>query len=191
MVAGVPGQWAGPCIGTAGALLLFRGGFLLTRGDPNHQISVGSGWVRFLIRLMLLAWLASQALQLVPVAAPEEWQGNRWVVSAPVPAAMLGVAGQLALLHHLNLVALRVPNAALSRRARMVRPGYVLALGGAVIFPALVKLAPTYAGYATIVALIGLAIYGVMFTVLLNKLQRACAIQADYAKGIESRLRPA
>ena len=41
--------------------------------------------------------------------------------------------------------------------------------------------------YATLVALLALAVYGLMHAALLHRLRRALSIQADYAQGLSTR----
>jgi hypothetical protein len=193
-VPGPLGKWLGPVFAIAAGLVLFRGASLLTKRDPSWQVTVGSGAVRWFVRFAMVVWVASRGVHFVPLLAPHDWMMSmRLLELIAIGAGLFGVAGQFALLHHVNLLALRIPNAALSRRARIVRPAYSIALIAATMLPAVMPHAAAYAryaGYATIVALFALLVYGVMALVLLNRLQRALAIQADYAQGIASRARP-
>ena len=187
---GSAGQWLGHLAAVAAGVLQLRAAWLLTASDPAGQILVGSARVRWALRAAATASVGGTALlvfRLDPL--------RQWLPLVAIVSAVLALAAPFAALNFIHLLALRVPNAALARRARVVRWAYCGALAVAVVTlnpllpPAITHLrAATYAAVASLVAL---GAYGVMCAVLLRRVRRALSIQADYAHGLSARARAA
>jgi hypothetical protein len=192
---GAAGRWAGPLAGITAAVVCARAAWKLTAPDPTGQVEMTSRAMRWTVRVALCAWVAKHVLQMFLVAAPADVHWLKWVLLAALCAGLAGVAGQFALLRHLSAMALRIPNPTLSHRAGFVGRGYPIAIAGVTLLGALAPGAAAsntfraVAAYATIVVLVALCVYSVLYAHLLHRLRRALSIQGDYARGIASRAR--
>lgn len=183
------GAWATGSADAVAAVAAWLAAWQLTSPDPSGQIEVVLPARRRLIRTTLTAALAANLAPAAAWIAPlSPWAA--WLPAAALAAALAGFAGQMLLFDQLGQLALRVPAAAMARRARLLRWGYC----GAIAANALLAALPARGGglgtvfaYSTIVTLLATLAYGVMCVALLSRLRRALAIQADYALGISAR----
>jgi hypothetical protein len=183
---GSAGQWIGYIAAVAAGALQLRAAWLLTASDPAGQIAVGSPRVRWAIRAAATASVCGTALLVFRIDPLRQW-----LPLVSILTAVLALAAPFAALHFIHLLALRVPNHELARRARVMRWAYCGALAVAVVTlnpllpPAITHLRA--AAYAAVASLVALAAYGVMCGVLLRRVRRALSIQADYAHGLSTR----
>ena len=187
-IAGTAGRWLGPIAGMVGAILLVRGAWLLAAADPAEQVGVGPATARLAVRLAPCAGVLSFGWPVVILAMPG-LANLPWLTPAVVLAACLFAAGQAALISQVWRLAMRIPNAALARRAFFVRRGYIGSLAVTTLLPLMPRavLATRFAAYTTILGVVALLVFGVIFAVVLQRARRAFAIQADFARGISAR----
>jgi hypothetical protein len=202
------GPYAGQVVALAGGVICLYGAWLLTRRDPSGIGEDQYGTVRQLIRVALVAGLASSVLQSFNATGAATTTGGdtlRVVLTiAVVGTGLIGVAGQFAMLRYLEKLTLRIPDPAMSRRARVLSWGYGCSLAAMVVVGGAAGLVGTYAarpggaagsgatgaGMGTMIAagntfafaaFVSLLVFGIVFLVLLHRLSRVFAEQARLA----------
>ena len=185
-LTGAAAAWAAHLAAVAAAALQLRAAWLLTAPDPGGQVDVAPAGPRWALRAASAASVAGMALlvfRLEPL--------RQWLPFVSVLTSVLSLAAPFATLHFVHLLALRVPNLSLARRARAIRWAYCGALAVAVVTlnpllpPAIAH--TRAAAYAAVASLLALSAYGVMYAVLLRRVRRALSIQGDYAHGLRTR----
>jgi hypothetical protein len=114
-----------------------------------------------------------------------------------IVAAIISLIGELARLYYIEQIALRIPDAALAKRARLVRWGYGISLGIAGVFGGVLTVLtmtlkktpqagwmPLMIGGACITGLAGLVMLGFMivYLIMLFQLRRALKAQSQFAR---------
>jgi hypothetical protein len=203
IVAQVAGAWTGPLMGIAAGLLYLYGAWQLTQPDPSGLGENRYGRARQIIRVALVVGVLSQFLQFVvaTTAPPRELFIAIGVVATG--AGLVGVVGHFAMLRYLDRLAQRIPDPALAKSARTLFWAYgstmaaaivlggavaiALALNGGARFQGAPGAAAGLLGTAAFVGCglgIALLVFGIMFLVLLRRLQGAFSLQAHYARQV-------
>jgi hypothetical protein len=203
VVAAAAGPLLGQIVGLAGGLVYLYGAWLLTEPDPSGTGEDQYGTVRKIIRVTLVIGLAQSVLALLTqrtIAAPPAAVA---LGVASVAVGLVGVVGQFATLYYLRRLAERIPDPAHAARAYLLFWGYgvtravMVVLGGASTIMGLFisrAAATTMPGAGGLIgvfiglgclsfaASIGVLVFGIMFLVLLYRLQMEFDRQAEYAK---------
>jgi MFS family permease len=203
ILAQVVGPWVGPLTGIAGNVVYLYGAWLLTQPDPSGLGENKYGRSRQIIRVALVTGVFSQFLQFVVLTtapSPELMVAFGVVATA---AGLFGVVGQFAMMRYLDRLAQRIPDPTLSRSARTLFWGYGLTLAAAVLLGGAFMIAMAVNGNAggapggaTGMGVLGtaavfgcgvaiaLVVFGILFLVLLRRMQGAFSLQAHYARQI-------
>jgi hypothetical protein len=199
----VVGPWVGPLVGIAGNVIYLYGAWLLTQPDPSGLGENKYGRSRQIIRVALVVGVLSQFLQFVMLTTAPSPEVTIVFGVASTAAGLVGVAGQFAMLRYLDRLAQRIPDPRLSKSARTLFWGYGLAmvaavlLGGAIVIAMAVNgnaggppsgamgvgVLGTAAVFGCGIA-IALLVFGILFLVLLRRLQGAFSLQAHWARQI-------
>jgi len=97
------------------------GAWLITRPDPSRVGEDKYVTDRKVVRFALLVGLATQGANLIAQTLPPPSLGMIVLPIIAVVAAIIGVVGQFAQLTYFHKLALRIPDPALSQRARRLR----------------------------------------------------------------------
>jgi hypothetical protein len=124
IAAATIGEWIVPLFAIAGSFVQLYGAWLLTEPDPSGLGENRYGRARQTIRVALVVGLLGPFLQFYVGTANPSQEVRIAVTVAWTAAALVGVAGQFAMLHYLNRLAQRIPDEALARSARVVLWGY-------------------------------------------------------------------
>ena len=210
IVAQFVGPWVGPLFGIAGGIVYLYGAWLLTEPDPSGLGERQYGRARQIIRVALAASIVGQVLQFIAATAAPSPEVMVTFGIITMAAGLIGVVGQFAMLRYLERLARRIPDDSLSKMARTLFWGYggalalgVLLGGAAAIAAATLGSTPPVAGApggggpgpgmagvlgaAAIfgcLIFIALLVFGIMFLVLLRRLQSAFSQQAHYARQV-------
>jgi hypothetical protein len=189
-------------VGAMGGLVYLYGVWLMTEPDPSGIGEDQYGRARRIIRFTTIVGIVQNVLA---VAEPDVQHSRALTIAfgvASLAAGLIGVAGQFAELRYLQLLARRISDEKLSRRARFLFWAFggslavVMVLGSAAGIGGFVLARPGVArsvprgiigvlaafGILTGVAVIAMLVFGLMYLLLLRRLKRAFRQQAEYAR---------
>lgn len=202
----------GPLIGLVGGAVMLYGSWLLTEPDPSGLGEDRMITARRLVRVCLavsllqnLTEIAGPALRSLPAA---------FLMGLVIGglASIAGVVGYIAQLLYLGGLASRIPDPALVERARMLRWGVGLSLGGMVLFGTVLGVVAglasggafggpggTTTGMAAglgglvvvggcLVAVCGVAalVFGILYLSFIRRMGTAFRFQAELARAVQA-----
>jgi hypothetical protein len=202
VVAIAAGPLVAKVVDVAAGLVYLYGAWLLTEPDPSGTGEDRYGTARKIIRITLVVGLAQNVFAVLTqrtVAAPPVAVA---LGAASVAAGLVGVVGQFATLRYLERLAERIPEPRLASRANLLFWGYGCTRAGMVVVGGLSTLlglvtsrraAATMPGGGMIglfmglgcmsfASFLGVVVFGIMFLVLLYRLQLEFDRQAEYAR---------
>jgi hypothetical protein len=182
-------------VSLGGYILYLTGAWFLTAPDPSGLGEDQYGTSRQIIRYALLAGVVSQLLQLVQMSTPTP-DVRRVVLLISALASLCSVVGIFAMLNYLSKLALRIPDHAISDRARFLMYAIGWSYGLLIVIGVMVALAvagggprPAAPGGAFVflgcaAGLLGLAliVFGIMYLLMLEKLGRRLKEQVTLAR---------
>jgi hypothetical protein len=184
-------RWVGEAVAFLGQLVGLFGAWLLTEPDPGTDEPPQTVTSRRVVRFALLTGLAHNLLMFAADPAMEPVLFRALSIAA-IAAAIVGVVGLFAELYYLEILAGRIPDPALAKRARDVRWGFAISYGAMIVLGGIIGLIAATSGQvggglfifgcvvgiAAIVALV----YGIIYLIMLFQFNRALKIQADFAR---------
>jgi hypothetical protein len=183
-----------------GNIMMVVGAWFLTAPDPSGLGEDRYGTARKIIRVALVVGLINQFVNWgLGIGPPLEPAVRLAIQTVAFAAGIVGVVGQFAQLYYLNKLALRIPNADLSQRARFlmwamgISYGLLLVVGfvAAAFFVSrgtAAGAAPTAVGAGCFAAILGLAVlvFGDMYLFMLGRFGREFKTQAALARQVWS-----
>jgi hypothetical protein len=176
----------------ASSLLFLLGAWFLTTPDPSGRGEDNYGKSRRFIRLTLLIAIGNHLLTLAQQALSLPPEARMLVQVIAGLAALVGVAGQFAMLNYLGKLALRIPDFAIADRARFLTYALGISYGLFILLGVVIGLAmragggpPSgFAAFGCILGLIAIAliVFGIMYLFMLSKLGRRLSEQAAIAR---------
>jgi hypothetical protein len=196
------GPFVAPFVGLAGGLVYLYGAWLMTEPDPSGIGEDRYGTVRKIIRVTLLIGLAQNVFAAL---TQRNFVAPGAAVALGVAAAfagLVGVVGNFATLRYLQRLAERIPHPGHASRAELLFWGYGTTRAVMVVVGGLSAVAGLFApraaggtmpgggmiglfmglGCLSFAAFVAVVVFGVMFLVLLYRLQMEFDRQAEYAR---------
>ncbi len=180
----------GALVGLAAGIISFYGAWLMTEPDPSRVGEDVNITARKVIRISLIVGLASQPLSIGLEHGGAS--GPILVVLGLLSSAvtLVGLVGEFAKYIYYERLARRIPDDKLASRARFLRWAWTAALllstafGGVIMLLAGRNLTGAALGIACLFPLVGVAllVFGVLTLLLLLRLRKALAEQAQLAR---------
>jgi hypothetical protein len=185
----------GEIVGFLGGLVVLAGAWLLTEPDPGTHEPSQTVTARRIVRIALLLEVAHNLLS---IGLDDDVQPKlrRLLGLAMILLAIAGVIGVFAQLYYLEMLARRIPDEALAKRANQVRWGFGISYGFIMVFASVSELIAVtgggagggpgtlftmflcFGGFAGIAALV----YAIIYLVLLFRFNRALKAQSHWAR---------
>jgi hypothetical protein len=205
------GPYVGQTVALLGSLIQLYGVWLLTAPDPSGIGEDEYGTARKVIRVALVVGLVANVIQIFNGSASAVTANSSRLtfvlVVVTVGGGLVGLVGQFAMLRYLEKLTLRIPDDKLSRRARVLFWGYGCSLAAMVLVGSAGAMVAVYASRATapgasggavtfgagtigvvaaasifaFAALVSMLVFGIVFLILLHRLQQVFAEQARFA----------
>jgi len=169
----------------AGSACVMYGAWLLAAKDRNGSPRAAGGMTRL---AMCLALAAGVLAPLVEAGVAKGPGGSRVLFMMSAAAFLAGavdIAGRLALLQVLRRLALRLPDAPLSKRIGSMAPAYGAALASFAVVDALRAL--PVLRHLGLAAAVASAVLTYLILRLVARVGRGLVIQTDYARGLATR----
>jgi len=181
-----------PVVSIIAGIMGLIGAWWLTEPDPSGVGEDKYGTSRRIIRVTLIVGVCNTVLTLIQQASALPPTARITLGVITLIAGLVGVVGQFAQLNYLSKLALRIPDFALSDRARFLMWAIGISYGVVIVFGAIAYMAistgkgptgPNSAGVMTggcIAGLAGLAllVFWLMYLRLLHNLGKAFGAQA-------------
>jgi MFS family permease len=204
IVAGIAGTvlafnfdlWLGQAIAFVGGLVGLVGAWLLTEPDPGTQEPPQTVTSRRIVRFALLVGLAQNLLMFAGNRANHPIVERAFGMAAII-AGIVGVIGLFAQIYYLEILARRIPDEALARRANNVRWGFGISYGIMVVGGSLLGFLSAFMqrgqqsgpgpaffffGCITAIAAVVALVYAIIYLIMLFRFNRVLRIQADFAR---------
>ena len=173
-----------------GYLPLLIGGWLLTVPDPSGIGEDSYGTPRKIIRFSLAVGLVNHLINIAIGVGPVAPAVLLALRSVSFAAAMVGLVGEFAQLYYLRRLALRIPDADLSERARFLMWAFGISYGLFLVIGFVAVLAAAAGGGGGIyafacfggVAFIAVLVFAVMYLFMLARFGRHFKEQAALAR---------
>jgi hypothetical protein len=181
----------GGLVALVGSVMILAGWWFFTQPDPSGLGEDQYGTPRKVIRVTLAIGVVQQVLSLIGVLAPLRTAAESALAMFATLLGLAAVVGLFAQLSYLEKITLRIPDHALSDRARFLKPTlgstYCLALFLQLIQAASGGSNARAAGSQAAgcgQAIVGLAmlIFGIMYLLLLDKVRKQLGQQAFLAR---------
>jgi hypothetical protein len=187
------GPAAGQLIIGAGFLgawvCMLIGAWLLTSPDPSGVGESQYGTVRKIIRIALAVGVGNTLLSLVADAVTLPPGAKLMLAVVNVGAGLFSLVGQYCQLQYLEKLALRIPEPALSGRAKFLKFAIAISYGTVVLLAFVAAILsrtapPALAALGCTMGLVGLAllVFGIMYLLLLEKLGKRFGQEAKIAR---------